>query len=921
MNPASPVHVYALRHEYLTNPIGTHEPKPRLSWRLKPSDAATQRGLEQSAYQILVASTRDGLEAGKPDLWDSGKIASKQTTFVEYAGKTLQSGQRAWWTVRVWDQSGAPCAVPAAQFWETGLLTRSEWVGKWIGSEVVGAPTAMAPAPYLRKSFTLPAGRSIVSARLYATALGLYEFYLNGQRVGEDVFAPFCTDYRKRVQYQAYDVTHLLGARGENVAGAVLGDGWYAGYMGFHFRRQFYGDRPRLLAQIVVRLDDGSTHTIATDESWSVSTGPILWSDFQMGEHYDARAEMPGWNAPGFKPGQSWQPVRVFDDPGIEIVAMQGPPVRAIQEIKPINLTRKHGMTLLDLGQNMVGRVRIRAKGVAGETMRLRFVEILDDKGNPYTTNLRAAQQTDTYVFKGDPNGETWESRFTFHGFRYIAIDGNAGVAAQPTTPITLDTVTGIVLHTQMEPTGKFECSDPLVNQLQSNIQWGQRGNFVDIPTDCPQRDERLGWTGDAQVFCRTATFNFDVSGFFAKWTQDLRDSQSPERGSFPSFVPNVSAGRSGSNDDDGGPAWSDAGIICPWTVWQVYGDARLIERHYESLKKFVDGMQREAEPFKLIRSHPEFKAFHGFGDWLATDAYSGILGATPMDLIGTAYLAYDAQLLSQIAKALGKTQDAEHYAKLAADTARAFRKRFVSEEGLIVGNTQTAYALALHFNLLLPEHKPAAIDALVRNIRKFETRLNTGFVGSSYLNPVLSANGQHALACELLMQKRWPSWLYAVTQGATTIWERWDGWTADKGFADPGMNSFNHYAYGAVGAWLYQTVAGLDLDPARPGYEHILLNPHPAGPLTHASASLETIRGQARSGWRKSEDGKTCDYTFVIPPGAEATLRLLTPSVASVRESGKPVTQADGVTVVSQDAESVVLKLKSGTYQFSAGI
>jgi len=859
-----------LRCEYSINPIGVGEAKPRLSWKLSVAPAKKPAtDLTQSAYQIGVASSAAKL--GEPDLWDSGKVKSSESVFIAYGGKPLVSAQRVWWTVRVWDQDGkeSPAAKPA--FWEMGLLERGQWKAQWIGWHIVGGPNTEVPSPLLRKTFSVDSRKKIAAARLYVTALGFYEFRLNGQRVGDDVFTPGHTNYRKRVQYQVYDVTGMVQP-GENAVAAILADGWYCGYVGNTLRRQFYGDRPKLLAQLAITFTDGSVQQVVSDEMWNVAQSPIISSDMLMGESYDARQEIAGWDKAEFKEDERWLPVTLFDDPGMALSAMVGPTVRAVKELHPIAPPKRSGGGwLLDFGQNMVGRVRIKVKGNAGHTVTLKFVEILDKDGRAYFANLRGAKQTDNYTLRGDANGEVFEPRFTFHGFRYLE------VSHWPGEPKAEDFV-GVVLHSDMEQTGSFECSEPLLNQLQHNIEWGQRGNFVDIPTDCPQRDERLGWTGDAQVFVRTAAFNFDVSGFFAKWTQDLRDAQG-QRGSYPKIVPNMEVVRDDGKAEweaDGGPAWADAGIICPWTMYQCFGDARLVARHFDSMCKFVDHMKAEADPFELIRSHPQWHGWHGFGDWLSTDG-PNVFGGTPKELIGTAFLAYDATLLASIAAALRRDKEAGKYAKIAKQATAAFNRRYVTADGLVVGNTQTAYVLALHFGLLPEELRPAAAEALVQLIKNNGNKLTTGFVGSPYLNHVLTAAGKLDVAYQLLLQKNWPSWLYAVTQGATTIWERWDGWTHEKGFQDAGMNSFNHYAYGAIGAWLYQVVTGIEIDPLHPGYQHVILRPHAQanGPLTFAKAAIETIRGKIESGWKLEKDGKTLKYDVTLPPNVTAAVYL----------------------------------------------
>ncbi|MBZ0288282.1 MAG: family 78 glycoside hydrolase catalytic domain, partial [Anaerolineae bacterium] len=540
-------------------------------------------------------------------------------------------------------------------WFEMGLLDRADWQAQWIGAALVGGPRSTIPAPYLRKTWTLPGG--VRSARLYVTAIGLYECSINGQTVGDDTLNPGWTEFPKRLRYQVYDVSSLLNA-GENVLGAILGDGWAVGYVGMG-NRQLYYDRPRLLAQLEITLADGSTVTTVSDETWKQQFGPLLENDIMQGESYDARLEMPGWNAPGFNESD-WLPVEVYDDPGMALVATNGPTVRRINELKPISAPVEQGNFIarkfvLDMGQNMVGRVRFKGSAPAGTTAVFRFAEVLNPDGTIYTANLRSARATDNYTFKGEGE-EVWEPKFTFHGFRYVEVSGYPGAVGP-------DTVVGLVLHSDMEPTGQFECSDPTVNQLQSNIVWGQKGNFVDVPTDCPQRDERLGWTGDIQVFARTAAFNLNVAGFMTKWAQDVADAQTP-RGSIPAVVPTALF------LDDGGPAWADAAIICPWTMYLTYDDTRILEDNYGVMTRFMEFMLDVSPGY--IRCAPEFEGWPGFGDWLSINA------TTPRDLIGTAFLAYDANLMAQIAGVLGKADDAEKYRKLFAAVKAAFAARFL---------------------------------------------------------------------------------------------------------------------------------------------------------------------------------------------------------------------------------------------------
>ncbi|MFQ3684033.1 family 78 glycoside hydrolase catalytic domain [Roseiflexus sp.] len=884
-----------LRCEYLEQPLGIDVSRPRLSWRL----FGDQRGVRQTAYRIVAAPSADDVAAEQNLLWDSGRVESDQSIHVVYDGGRLRSRQRVFWRVQVWDAHGNVAISPIA-WWEMGLLRRSDWSASWIGAPLVGGRWTTIPAPFLRRSFTLDA--PVLQARLYITALGLYECTINGQRVGQDLFTPGWTDYRRRVQYQVYDVTDALH-EGENVIGVILGDGWYCGHVAWA-GRQNYGDRPKLLAQLMITHSDGSTQTVVSNRSWRYAFGPILESDMLHGESYDARLEFPGWNMPGFDDA-AWQPVDLFAAPDIAMVATRGPTVQRHEELRPINPPTafpSHQVTrwVFDMGQNMVGWVRLRVQGPAGTTVTIRYAEALNPDGTIYTANLRSARATDHYTLRGDGE-EVWEPRFTFHGFRYVELSGYPGAP-------DIDAVTGIVVHSATPPTGEFSCSDPLINQLQHNIVWGQKGNFLDVPTDCPQRDERLGWTGDAQVFIRTAAFNMNVAPFFTKWTQDLEDAQSPE-GAYPPVAP--LAGISGL--PDGGPAWADAGIICPWTIYLCYGDTRLLETHYPSMQRFIAYLERSSRDF--IRCYEDYPGFRGFGDWLALDGSGRTDGGTAKDLIGTAFFAYSARLLSRIAAILGHQRDATRYRRLFERVRQAFITRYVTAAGRVAGETQTGYVLALHFDLLPPALRSAAADALARDIRARGTRLATGFVGTPYLPHVLTDAGCLDLAYALLLQRTWPSWLYPVTQGATTIWERWDGWTHDKGFQDPGMNSFNHYAYGAIGEWIYSTIAGIDTDPEQPGYRHLILRPQPGGGLTAARAALETMYGRAVSAWRI--DDHRFIWEIVVPPNTTATAYVPALEGTPVQESGRPAEESEGVTFVHRDEESAVYRLTSGTYTF----
>lgn len=732
----------------------------------------------------------------------------------------------------------------------------------WVASPLVGDPDQMPPAPYLRKPFLL--NQPLRSAQLTVTALGLYECEINGQRVGDHVFAPGWTDYKIRVFYQTCDVTALL-RQGDNVLGAILGDGWYCGRVGW-MKRQYYGERPSFLAQLDATLEDGSMLSIGTDASWKTTAGPIRENDFMAGETYDARAELGDWSKPGYD-DSSWQQVLPWPDPKIELNAPLGPPVRRIEELRPVSVRAltlgTETSRIFDFGQNFAGWVRLTVEAPAGTIVILRFAEILQPDGSLYTENLRAARVTDSYICKGG-GPETWEPRFTFHGFRYAGITG-----LQPGDKIDL---AGIVLHSDISPTGHFACSNPLLNQLQHNIIWGQKSNFLEVPTDCPQRNERLGWTGDAQVFIRTAAFNMDVQSFFHRWLLNARDAQSP-KGGIPCVIPSIKA----VDVEDGGPAWSDATIICPWTIYLCFADRSILEEHYDSMKLFMEFIAHHRSR-GFIRNHPDLKldggfAHNGIGDWLALDGSGKTEGGTPRDLIGTAFYAYDAQIMANVAEILGRTDDAKKYRVLHEQIVAAFRRRFVTPEGLIAAGTQTAHVLALHFGLVPDEACATTARELVRDIESRGFHLSTGFVGTPYLLETLEKHGYLDTAYKLLEQETFPSWLFPVKNGATTIWERWDGWTPDKGFQDKGMNSFNHYAYGSVGAWMVQSVAGLDLDPDEPGYRRVIFRPRPGGTIIWAETSLKTPFGLASIRWELKDSELHLDLT--VPRDSHATLSL----------------------------------------------
>src|SRR5581483_6331906 len=702
---ATPLSVTNLRCEYKVNPVGIDITSPRMSWEL----VSTERGTLQTAYELRVAASTADLSRKKL-IWDSGKKNSDASIHLAYEGPALKSGQRYYWQVEVWDNQGRDSGWSEPAYWEMGLLSPADWKAKWITPNLKEDTEISNPSPMLRRTFDVK--KNIVKARLYVSAMGLYEIQINGKRVGNQYFTPGWTAYDYRYQYQAYDVGEWLKA-GKNAIGATLGDGWFRGNLGFEHNRNTYGKQVALLAQLVITYKNGSEEVVASDEGWKSATGPILSSDIYNGETYDARLERAGWSDSNYD-DKDWSGVTLVDS-SARLVAPEGPPVRAIEEIKPIKIIKTpEGDTVLDMGQNMVGWIRMQVSAPPGTTITLRHAEVLDNKGNFYTENLRSAKATDRYTTKGG-GLETFEPHFTFHGFRYVAVDGWPG-------DLSLDAFTGVVVHSAIPPTSTFETSNAMLNKLQHNIVWGQKGNFLDVPTDCPQRDERLGWTGDAEVFARTACFNHDSSAFYTKWLKDLSLDQEDD-GAVPYVIPNVLSHRT-RKGESASAGWADVATVVPWTVYLSYGDRRILEQQYPSMKAWVEYMRKQAGDRYIWSSG------FSFGDWLAfATTQSDYPGATTdKDFIQTAYFARSTDLLRQTAEVLGKKEDAAEYADLLAHIRAAFQNEFMTPNGRLASNTQTAYALALAFDLLPESLRKQAAERLAEDVRHFG-HLTTGFL------------------------------------------------------------------------------------------------------------------------------------------------------------------------------------------------
>ena len=937
----------ALRCEYRLNPMGVDETQPRLTWRAESSE----RGQKQTAYHILVASSPELLKADNGDLWNSGKVASGETVNLVYAGRQLTSRKQYFWKVCVWDKDGqARWSEPAT--WSMGLLQSEEWKADYISFHDT-APVwkdaknlFLPPARQYRKEFT--AAKTIKRATIYSTALGIYELYVNGQRVGDSRFAPGWTDYHQRAYYNTCDVTAFV-KRGDNAIGAWVGDGWYSGYIGFGLLtgigtekvgRNTYGKTPALMAQLEIEYADGTGEIIPTDKSWKVTgDGPIREADLLMGEAYDARKELPDWTKPGFDDA-TWEPAILASENGSvpatfyewangehpadqikikghpvdigfkrppKLEAFPGLPVRPIEEFKPVAVTSPtNGTYIFNLGQNFAGVVRLKVKGPAGTTVQLRYGEMLYPDGRLMNDNYRRARATDRYILRGDNNGETWTPRFTFHGFQYVEVTGYPGKPGK-------DAITGIVLHSDTPLTSGFECSDPMANQLFKNVVWTQRANFLDLPTDCPQRDERFGWMGDAQIYVHCATLNADVAAFYTKWLREVMESQRPG-GAFPDYSPYPY-----QHHWDFGAAWGDAGVICPWTIWQAYGDTRIIERCWPYLVKFMDWRKSTSTNYLGI--------IHGndWGDWLSFGK------KTPIDFVDTVYFAYSAKLMAQMAAAIGKPTEGAEYGELFDHIKAAFNAKYVHTDGSLTVDTETAYALALYMDLLPTDLRVISGKILADKLRAGESAENsgmtTGFLGTRPLLPVLTSVGENDLAVKHFQSRKFPSWGYEVDQGATTIWEHWDSYTKAHGFGgmdgkqNASMNSFAHYSFGAVCEWMINDLAGIQSDG--PGYDKIIIHPHPPTPGSNPAhepihwvkSHYDSIHGRITSNWRRTEN--RFELETEIPANTTATVYLPASSADNLTESDKPITKVSGVRFLHIEGGNAVLTVGSGAYRF----
>jgi alpha-L-rhamnosidase len=887
--------------ERTVQPLGITNEHPRLSW-ISTNANLSDRGQTQTAYQILVASNPAALSDDKGDLWDSKKIVSDQSLDIAYAGKPLQSGQACFWKVRVWDRDGVVSAWAPAASWSMGVLNGKQWQGQWIGAHIesgigaVGQPTVLR-TPRLRREFTLD--KPIARAWIYASALGIYELRLNGDKVGDQYFAPGWTNYRKRIEYQTYDVTRMLHVGG-NALAAQLAPGWYAGNIGW-FGPDQYGSEPRFFAELHIEFKDGSRQVTLTDPAWKTSAGPLVSSDFQDGERYDARLEQPGWDKAGYD-DHGWVAVDTEangDQQTARLVSQIDPPMRVIREWKPVEVTQPiPGVYIYRLPQNITGVVRLTLKGKAGAVVTICHGEAVNPDGtlnlitlnSPGIANARA-HNIDTYIL-GESGQATFQPHFTWCGFKYVQV---SGTSEQP----ALRDVTGVSIGTDVSDIGQLSTSNELVNRINENLHWSGRDAFMSFPMDCPQRSERLGWAGDANFYMATAAFNFDLSRFYTKWENDLIDSQGTD-GRLCHVAPGGWAGASSEGGYGGG--WGDVAICVPYRLWKTYGDVGPIGDHYQAMEHWVEFLQHLSPDLVLPAN------MAAAGDWQNQS------DPTPHELCATAYFAYDVKLLSEMADAIGKPEDGRKYRKLFGEIREAFIKKFVSSNAKVATGSQTAYVLALHIGLIPESLRDIAAAHLIANVNHHGNKLTTGFVGTQWLLPVLTEIGRTDLAYAILEQTNKPSWGYMVNHGATTIWENWNVVNAN-GTINSGPNSLNHCALGSCGDWIYENIGGLRCDPGSAAFKDIIIEPRPGGGLTHAEARYDSPYGLIVTRWQLDAGHLFLDTT--IPVGTRAKIILPGTSAAAVSEGGMPVEDSKSVRCLKGADGALTYEVGSGNYSF----
>ena len=888
--------------EGFKNPLGFYDTNPTFSWKLPVSENIKS----QSAYQIVAASNPD-LLPGNADLWDSKKQELEQSAWVKYKGKPLQSRQKVYWQVRFWNQDKNASEWSEINHFELGLLNNQDWKAKWTGLDtakdsIKGVRKFLMHRPqYLRKGFELSS--DIASARLYITAKGVFDVHLNGKNVSDDVLTPGWTPYNKRIETLTYNVTELLSS-GKNAIAVELASGWHSGRIsrGKAVYENFAS--PKILCQLEIKLKDGSRKTIISDETWKGTTnGPIRLASIYDGEVYDGSLEMPNWTSPTFK-DSSWKNTKVEAiSNSVKLAPKRHSTVKTMAVLEDVAIVSKtKSSVIFDMKQNMVGVPKVNVPMKKGDTLKIRFSEMLLSDGTFYTKNYRSAKSTDYYIAAKDGVIE-YTPKFTFHGFQYLELSGFDNSEKPKTSWIK-----GLVQHSNFEKNGTFTSSHEKLNQLQSNITWGLRDNLLDIPTDCPQRDERLGWTGDAQVISPTAMYNFKMHAFWTAWLQSMRETQSEHKnGLVPFIIPDVLQNNGASS------GWGDACVVIPWDIYNITGDKTVLEENYEMGKKWIGFYQSRAKDF--------IPKTHSFADWLqpypSKPGKQGNRGDTPKNFVNTAYFAHSAHLVSKIASVLGKTEDEKKYKNLYKEIALAFEQKFFDKNGKFKNKiqTQTSYLMAIYFDLLKPETKAKAQQHLLEEIKKADNHLRTGFLGTPILPKVLDDMGEIELMYKILFKETYPSWFYSINQGATTMWERWNSFSKKDGYNPQSMNSLNHYAYGAVGQWMYERIAGLSA--LEPGYKKIKIAPIPSHQLTSASVSINTPYGEASSSWKIKNN--IFYLEAIIPPNTTAEIHLpkgVSKSELSIND--KTLAELSNIKLIDSKDKNVILSLASGTYQIT---
>lgn len=880
--------------EGFTNPVGYYTNELDFSWKLPENVQG------QSAYRITAASTRELLDAA-PDLWDSGKVMSDQSIFVKYSGKDLHSRQQVYWRVMYWDQDGNPSEWSETAEVELGLLDNNDWSGKWISYPFLPEETDTVlfgakryNVQYLRKDFSLP--DIPAKATLYVTAKGVFEPIINGEKIGHDIMPPGFTPYTKRIETLTYDVTEKV-RKGENAVSFILAPGWFTERIGWSQSQYVEKGAPELLCQLEMSFIDGKSMKICSDSTWyATDNGPIRYSEIYDGEFYDSNLEMDGWDESGHDVS-GWKPVNeenISDE--IRLMPKRHETVKNHERVEAVRILRtKTDEVIFDIGQNIVGVPEINIPMKRGDTLTVRFAEMLTDDGRLYTESYRTALSTDYYVASQD-GIISYIPKFTFHGFRYIGLSG-FDASRSPET----DWVAGIVQYSDFKHTGNFHSSDEMLNKLYNNTIWSHKGNSFDIPTDCPQRDERMGWTGDAQIFAPTAYYIADVYPFFAAWLQSLREEQQSD-GKIPIVIPNV-AGKRVS------PGWGDAAVIIPWISYFMTGDTKILEDSYESMREWVN--------FFLTHYNGKIIVFDGFGDWLQPYSSYGNFGETSKDLIATAYCAHSVSLLIKTAEILGFDSDVSYYTSLLDKLKQDFSITFFDSDGKMLGReTQTGYLMALGFDLLTDEKiRNGASDNLIKLVNDCDNHLRTGFLGTPLIAPVLDEIGRPDLAAQILFQDTYPSWFFSIRQGATTLWERWNSYTIADGFGDAGMNSFNHYAYGSIFEWIYERLIGIT--PTSAGFKETTIAPYFYSGLTQIHGDVNTPYGIISSGWKQDSLGNI-RHDIIIPPNT--TARYLVPSETynKILINGKPLQMTALGQTGYKNKCCLVINLHSGKYNIN---